>query len=515
MTRNLPAFLFFVCALFSTQARAQPELDTTFNGTGKLIFGNPSVSASSVVVQPDNKILLAGGGYLGGIPAYTFNLNRFNENGSLDTTYSSPPFNIPGLTQNASKYLYDVELQNDGKIIAAGYSTFFSPEKKKAVTIRFNSDGSFDSSFGTNGIIITEFGGNAEARQIVIQPDQKILIVGFANDATAGSSPNRQFVARFKTDGTLDGTFGDNGIKIVSLPDTTGGLSVALQPDGKIVTGGSTGNSNLAYALITRLNRDGSLDTTFDEDGFRTVSGTNIGSFVSTAVQSDGKILALSNANTLYRFNPDGAFDTSFDGDGMRQALNGTSLPYEVKVTPSGKITVVGHQPFSPIVVFDFRIARYLPNGSPDTDFSGDGFLDVDIEGADDGARALTFDRKGKTVIAGLSGAAFVNQAFAFPRFAAIRLIAPPVQNANFTGRATLQNGTPARNAIVTLKKNSQIIATSAANPFGYFRFTGIPTNETYTLSVKAKNALFYEQDVLVDGEVFAYNVVGEKSYPQ
>jgi uncharacterized delta-60 repeat protein len=281
--------------------------------------------------------------------------------------------------------------------------------------------------------------------------------------------------------------------------------TIALQPDGKIVTGGK--------AAVTRLNSNGSFDTTFDGDGTVNTFAPGV-DIVAVDVQSDGRIIALGfGNNTLYRSNSDGSPDTSFNGTGSRQALNGPrDQPFDLIVTPSGKINVAGNPNISdnfPNIFF--RYARYLPNGSPDTTFSDDGYLDVNfISYTAEGATAVTIDRQGRLIAGGrASNGSIVRAPWNNPQFATNRLLASPAQNVGFTGRVTETNGRGIANAYITLKNGAEVIGYSRTNPFGYFRFANVPTNITYTLSTVSKNLSFYDRNVLVDDTIENYLIVG------
>ena len=520
MLKNLPCFLLLSCTFFSTFVSAQPELDTTFNSTGKTVlsFGT-SGTAQDMVVQPDNKTVFVGAcNNIGAI--YPFCLFRLNESGTFDSAFDAgqghPGYvftSIPGNPSPAG--IGGIALQNDGKLVAAGFGS------GQIVIIRYNSNGTLDSSFATNGVLQSNLVANAVVRKVLIQPDGKYVLVG-----SSGSTTFAQYVARFLPDGTPDSSFGSGGVTAISIAgNQTIGLAIALQADGKIVTGGGVstlpGDPTPSNSfLLARFNRDGTLDTTFDGDGLKIISsgvptsGFYYGIFRSVAVQSDGRILALGYTDLLFRFNTDGSLDSTFDGDGSRVVFGANPETFDLTVTPSGKITVVGNPSTTvdfPIV--QYIIARYLPNGLPDTSFSSDGFLSVAVHGNSyDGALTVAPDSKGRTVIGGRTsiGATRFNP-WSDPLFSAARLIASPTQNVGFSGRVTDSDGKPVVNGFVTLTEDSETIAVGRTNPFGYFNFKNIPTNQTYQLSTRAKNLNFNTQSVLVDDAVTNFLIIGER----
>ena len=283
---------------------ADGSLDATFGTDGKLITDFDSFDAgSSVRIQADGKILL------GGMSGYNFALARYNVDGSLDTT-----FNGDGkvATDFGSIYVYgySVAIQADGNILMAGqsYGDF--------AVVRYNTDGSLDTTLDGDGKLTTDFGGNEFGRTIVVQEDGKILVGG---DTTYGFGDYA--LARYNVDGSLDSTFSGDGKLTTDLGSMyDNGFSVALQSDGKILLGGS-GSTDFTLA---RYNVDGSLDTSFENDGKVSVDfgGDDYGR--SLALDPDGKILLggfSTNGFALARFNPNGSLDTSF---GAAYSLGGT-----------------------------------------------------------------------------------------------------------------------------------------------------------------------------------------------
>jgi uncharacterized delta-60 repeat protein len=292
------------------------SLDLTFSpGTGTDGTG----SVGTMALQPDGKILI--GGYFTSYDGTARNhLARLNSDGSLDLTFD------PGT--GTDDYVYTMALQPDGKILIGGNFISFS-----GIT-RVNSDGSLDLTFDPG----EGTGMDSYVYTMALQPDGKILIGGYfaSYDGTARGSS-----ARINSDGSLDPTF-DPG----SGTDTNGFVyTMALQPDGKILIGGVdfVYYDGTARNHIARVNSDGSLDLSFDPG-----EGTGMDSYVYTmALQPDGKILiggsfASYNGtarNGIVRVNSDGSLDPTFDpGTG---ASGGFGV-YGVALQPDGKILIGG-----------------------------------------------------------------------------------------------------------------------------------------------------------------------------
>ena len=292
------------------------------------------------------------------------------------------------------------------------------------------SAGSLDPSFGGDGTVTTDFQGAAgdRGRQIALQADGKILEVGWHQGFSVAEVTTS--VTRFNADGSLDTTFGNNGLVIVDVPDRGESIgSIGVAPNGKIYVGTWSTNppsdpvaSDSDY-LIARLNIDGSLDTTFDGDGIRLIDfGTTQGGpgaartsdlMLDLVVQADGKPIAVGVTGTgtqsvigLARLNLDGSLDTSFDGDGVAMAPFGSNYIFvgTVSVTLDAQHRIIvgsGAGPGPIVNNADFVVARYLPNGSLDPTFSDDGWTLTPFSTANDGANEVAIAPDGKIVAAG------------------------------------------------------------------------------------------------------------------
>ena len=370
--KNLFRCLLALCCFLTAGVTAQTV------DFARIVSGASLAYVKDIAVQPDNKIIMfapCDGIVTGTVP---FCGMRLNEDGSFDPSFANSQIGILS-SPNGATGVNDVEVQSDGKVLAIGGGT-------GAVLVRYNADGTLDATFGTGGTVLTIVdGGTTTASKAAIQPDGKIVVVGIA--------PGGQLVARYLPDGTLDNSFGTGGIVQTNASGSSfRGISIALQPDGKIVVGGND-STGPAY-LVTRYNSDGSIDTSWDGNGIKSIAYNAAGTFTNgfaalgiraIAVKLDGRIVALGHKNILFQFNSDGSEDTTFDGDGSRQALNGTDKdPYSLAVSASGRITVVGATygfvfscpPFPapcPSPILNYLVSRYNPDGTPDTSLYGVG----------------------------------------------------------------------------------------------------------------------------------------------
>ncbi|MEJ7676797.1 MAG: hypothetical protein WKG06_02745 [Segetibacter sp.] len=222
------------------------------------------------------------------------------------------------------------------------------------------------------------------------------------------------FKFSYSQSGKLDSSFGTNGIvttNFESLPGLSQFRSTAVQADGKVVAGGITTIGSKSYLVLARYNTDGSLDKSFSGDGkvtvdsFSSVSSTP----VSLALQKDEKIVVAASA--IFRFNTDGSLDITFSGDGMENISFGSARDQSqsLAIQKDGKIVVGGTTFNETNNSNDFSVARYNTDGSVDNTFSGDGKLKTDISKlsivSDDNTQSIMIQSDGKIVLAGNSTA--------------------------------------------------------------------------------------------------------------
>lgn len=264
-------------------------------------------------------------------------------------------FGIEGKVVNdfgGNSQIFDITLQNDGKIVAVGYANF-----DDLAVLRYNSDGSLDNNFGVEGRVVTGFiEGDNIGRGVVIQKDGKIVVAGIADHFNFA-------VARYNSDGSPDINFGIDG-KVTIHPDKGGaGFAVALQNDNKIVVAG-TSEDGKKFTLL-RYNDNGTLDSSFGIDG--KVDTEFTGKFnhcYDVAIQSNGKILVVGGVNhksMLIQYNNNGDLDTNFGIDGKVSDFGGEAKA--IALQPDSKIVVVGYSGNN------FALVRYNNDGTLDTTF--------------------------------------------------------------------------------------------------------------------------------------------------
>jgi uncharacterized delta-60 repeat protein len=383
-------------------ARAGPgDLDPSFgtNGTVTTRVGSSGGFAYALALQPDGKIVLGGEynvGQTGSGPA----LARYDANGGLDTG-----FGTEGVVKGPSGLHAGraIALQPDGKILLAGGDF---------AVARYRPDGSLDTSFGSEGIASAPGPDWSGANALAVQPDGKILVGGsyVTHDPVAAET-----LVRFNSNGSLDSTFGSGGRVTTSVG--SGGDNVyalVVQPDGKILAAGGSVDQGRGYVTIVRYEPNGRLDQGFGSAGI--VKDGDFYQAFGLALEPDGRILAAGmsvgppQAFALARFSPDGQPDSSFgSGGAVITAIGSQGYAQAVAVQPDGKIVLAGSSKdrFLDRGFSDFAVARYDPNGSLDRSFGTDGTVTTSIGEAGAGASALALQPDGRIVVGGSSSGGF------------------------------------------------------------------------------------------------------------
>jgi uncharacterized delta-60 repeat protein len=287
---------------------------------------------------------------------------------------------------------YGVVVQSDGKVVAAGSA---SGEFGLA---RYRADGALDPTFDGDGKVQTSFGQGSVAfgYGVALQADGKIVMAGAAAIPGSGTASNFA-LARYNPDGSLDTGFDGDGKVVTDFTSSTDqAIAVVVQSDGKIVAAGAsraTLGDRFDYAAARYL-ADGALDTSFSGDGkLRYGLGGTDESSQTVVVQTDGKVILggidlTNSAGVLLRFLPDGSIDTSFDGDGVAVRLPGSVA--DVALQSDGKILTVGDRGFS--------VTRFNVDGTVDTSFGG-GTATTSLQSAS--ANSVLVQPNGSIVAAG------------------------------------------------------------------------------------------------------------------
>jgi uncharacterized delta-60 repeat protein len=374
------------------------SLDKGFGLRGQAVtpFGQRS-GAYSAALQADGKVVTAGFTGRAFSSSYRFGLARYAPNGALDHSFGTKG-HISTKIGSGGAVANGVTVQADRKIVAVGLVGALD----RFIVARYLPGGKLDTSFGTGGIAQTALGSNAVASAVAPQPDGKIVVSGTAGD---------DFVlVRYQSDGSLDPAFGTNGVVKTSLASPADARAIALQPDGKIVVAGDVETDSVGPGYRFALARylpDGSLDPSFGSSGIVTTPFGNViaadlpfgGAAGAVAIQTDGKIVA---GGTLFvpwpgrgsfaiaRYNADGSLDSSF-GDGGRVTSSFGYAPPEnpteagdfvagLALQPDGKVVAGGFSQFGPHTEqYAVAVARYLSDGSLDQSFGTGGLVKTSL----------------------------------------------------------------------------------------------------------------------------------------
>jgi len=363
---------FSTLAALTQLSNAGPgDLDLTFGTGGKV------TTAIGSGIERGHGIAVQTDGKIvvAGISAPNMAVLRYNADGSLDTTFNGTGIVIPDFGANASAY--SVALQGDGRILVAGSKN--TANGSDFAIARFNSDGSLDTNFNGTGTVTTDFGGNDTATSIAVQTNGKIVVTGVSNIGRANFA-----LARYNANGSLDTTLNGTGKVTTDLGEDDIGRGIALQSDGKIVVAGESynGSTRIYRFALARYNEDGSLDTNFNGTGKMTaVIGSGYNAGFSVALQSDGKIVVAGQSDSgangydfaMLRLNSDGNLDPTFNGTGkVTTNIGGYDVANSVALQSDGKL-VVGGSSYNGTNYASFAVVRYNPNGSLDPTFNGTG----------------------------------------------------------------------------------------------------------------------------------------------
>jgi len=386
----------------TASAFAPGDLDAGFGNGGKVTtpIGATSDLITALAVQTDGKIIAAGISFNG--LDFDFAVVRYNADGSLDTSFGSGGKVTTAVGSNTTDSAADVALQPDGKIIVAGGSNG-NPGGSNFAVVRYHADGSLDSTFGTGGKVVTPvlgFGGD-NASAVAILANGKILLSGMA-------SSNNYALVRYNADGSLDTGFGTGGKVITNNGSSGNALGMLVQPDNKIVVAGYLSLSfDNAFAIV-RYNADGTLDTSFGTNGKVTTQVSASDDIISDiALQPDGKIVAVGwsggNKFTAARYTSSGALDSGFGTNGLAVtpiglAGNG-SYAAEVAIQTNGKIVAVGDARGATNT--DFAVVRYNADGTLDSGFGTNGAVITPVGTGNDIASAVAIQPDGRILAGG------------------------------------------------------------------------------------------------------------------
>lgn len=372
------------------------DLDPSFSDDGRATLdfgGGVTVAAHDVAVQSDGKTIVVGGSSNG-----NFAIARFNLNGTPDTTFGPNHTGMILTHLGAAKNLssaHAVAIGPDGKIVVVGTSA--PPVTFLGLGIaRYNTDGTLDKTFDNDGTRTTDLGA------VYVNPSD-VAVLGSGKILVAGSSyplsdpGNDDFVvARFNTNGSLDGSFGDSGRRFCGMGQFEFGQAMAIDYSGTAATNPRYGSivvvgyqSPAANVIdrkiaVARLTPNGGFDKSFDGDGRLTLTmpGFDVSEADGVTIQSSGKLVIVgragpgssSNQFALLRLKANGALDPTFGPNGgvgrfTTSLGNSDSRAFDVVQNIDQALIVAGKADNK------FAFAKFSANGVPDTSFGSNGKL--------------------------------------------------------------------------------------------------------------------------------------------
>ena len=406
--------------------------------------------------------------------------------GSLDSSFGTGGKVVTSINSGADK-AYAVALQTDGKIIVAGMTTNPSTGKDFAC-LRYNINGTLDSTFGTGGIVTNDvqIGSDDVVYSIAVQSDGKIILAGYSDD---GSNKNAALI-KLNTNGTLDTSFGTSGkvltdfitgradeIKTVKIHSLTGNI---------IVGGTSSLTSTNSQAIIARYTSAGLLDTTFNTTGKVLLdddsgSGTYFNVIEDLSIKPNGKISAVGWINqqglqwsaNYYgcRINSNGSLDTSFSTNGYivtNGGFNADDKAFSMILNADDSILYSGGG-YLTTLEYDYFLGLYDSTGSTAV---GKALFDYGSL-VKDISYGMGIDSTGKIVLAGSNVTSVTSSTFGIARV-----------NANYTvdstfgtaGKVNTTFGTNTTNEAfdMTIQSDDKIIAVGySGNDFALARYNG------------------------------------------
>ena len=327
----------------------------------------------------------------------------------LDTTFGSGGRVTIPITGEGRAVL----IQPGGGIVTVGPRDVGNTFHFDFAATRHDAAGNLDPTFGTGGIATTDLGGKDDkAKDAALLADGGFVTVGLADPAGLA---NTDFgIARYTPDGQPSPAFPVGGFVTTDVAHRSDGANaVAVQPDGKIVAAGFAQTSPIDFDFaLARYNPDGTVDRSFGANGIVT---TDLGSLDDAAngvaIQSDGKIVAVgvSGENVaLARYLPDGALDPTFNGGGTAVSdLGFDDVANGVAITPGGTILVAGTR-LGAHINLDAYVASYGPNGRLNLGFGSGGVASADLSGGDDFGDDLVLDASGDIIVVGTATSATV-----------------------------------------------------------------------------------------------------------
>ena len=331
--------------------------------------------------------------------------------GTLDLSFGNNGITLTDYINNGDdNYSNASALQADGKIVLGGFSV--NGSVWNITFVRYNADGTLDNTFGYEGIKVLIFGSDDQLTDLAVQPDGKIVFVGYTDNGTK----TQMIAGRLNTDGSLDNSFNANGMTVVDFGPSTDsyGLAMDLLDDGKIIIVGYIQEDlTVMNIAMCRLASTGVPDNSFGVNGLITYDFNDLWCFPDNVVVYDEKILLggifidgddFMRYVTLSRYNLDGSVDYNFGNFGnttfqLDEGFIAGPSYSDMCVAADGKIVYATHVKPAWLET-DFAVVRFLQNGDIDNSFGNSGMVVTEMTGKSK-AKAIVVQADGKILAAG------------------------------------------------------------------------------------------------------------------
>lgn len=385
---------------------ADGALDTTFgvNGLVRTDFAGAQDQAHAVAVDASGRPIVVGRTIVSGTSRFV--LARYTTGGALDPTFGAGGTVVTAIGEDASAFAVTVDGQ--GRIVVTGTSTvqrggFYVTDFAVA---RYDANGTLDATFDGDGVAITNVGGFGLPTAIAIDGTGRIVVGG------STLTPWGFTVARYNPDGRLDTTFGTGGLVTTIARDEARAAGLAIDALGRIVLAGYASDDLDVDVMLARYKTDGSLDATFGTGGVALIDLGGIAQADAVAIDAHGRIVVAGVRAVapgqpvdamVARVSPDGSLDPSFAGTGW--AITDFGGFYDraaaVAIAANGKIVVAGRGGAD--FAWDFAVARFTLDGALDASFGVGGKVATDFGTNDsDILTGLAIDAAGSLVAAGM-----------------------------------------------------------------------------------------------------------------
>jgi uncharacterized delta-60 repeat protein len=381
--------------------RTGGALDGSFGVAGEVAtaVGPGDDDATALAMVANGKIVLAGSSSNGSDD--DFALVRYNGGGSVDGSFGAGG-QVRTSIGSGNDRPYAIAAQSDGKLVVAGSS--FNGSDDDFAVVRYNADGSLDTSFGTGGVVTTPVGPADDVARAIAITNGKLVVAG----SSSNGSDDDFAVARYNADGSLDVSFGTSGVVTTPVgPGNDVARAIAIT-NGKLVVAGSSFNGSDDDFAVARYDGNGSLDTSLGSDGVVTTP-VGPGNDVARALTiTSGKLVVTGSSSNganddfaVLRYNGGGSLDGHFGSGGkvVRPFGTGDDEAFALKTMSDGKIVVGGSAEDEQHD--EFAIMRLKSNGSLDTNLTAGGTVTTRIGSGDDRAYAVALQPDGKYVAAG------------------------------------------------------------------------------------------------------------------